>query len=63
MKKYPKVDWKPIDKYSKAKMDKYEHIVSTYLNYERLSKRWEEYKANYSLDVLAYNLAYLLLEV
>ena len=54
MKKYPKVDWKPIDKYSREKMDKYEKIVKDYLDMD-----WK----NYSNDVLAYNIAFLLLEV
>jgi hypothetical protein len=58
MKTYPKVDWKPIDKYSRAKMDKYEQIVSKYL---KMEKCWEWYA--YTTDVLAYNIAYLLLEV
>ncbi len=54
MKTYPKVDWKPIDKYSRARMDKYEKIVKDYLDID-----WDKYPT----DVLAYNIAFLLIEI
>ena len=53
MKTYPKVDRKHIDKYSRERMDKYEKIVKDYLDMD-----WN----NYSNDVLAYNIAFLLLK-
>lgn len=58
MKKYPKVDWKPIDKYSMERMDKYEKIIKDYLKMEQC---WDGY--SYPTEVLAYNIAFLLLEV
>ena len=62
MKKYPKVDWKPIDKYSRRKMDKYEKIILDYLKHEEYSKKWESYQWAYTKEVLAYNLSFLLLD-
>ena len=62
MKTYPRADWIEIDKFSKKKMDKYEEIIFTYLKNEEISKSWESYKWNYPADVLAYNIAFLLLD-
>ena len=55
MKTYPKIDWKPIDKYSRKRMDRYEDIIQQYLDSDE-SEKWNNYP-NY----LAYNLAFLLL--
>lgn len=62
-KKYPKVDWKPLDKYSRKRMDKFEEIIQSYLEYERASKKWEPYQSYYKSDILAYNIAFLLLDI
>lgn len=61
MKTYPKVDWKPIDKYSRRKMDAYEEIIKSYLKHEEV-KIGKDIFYSYPTDILAYNLAFLLLD-
>ncbi len=53
-KSYPKYNWLKLDYINRKKFDSIEWIVKSYLKMENV--KW-----NYPIDVLAYNIAFLII--